>query len=181
MTNWLSKHFTEKTWLWILGGIVIISTLIDMYTAFTSPAFELGESNPLFVIFGNTFLLIILNIFIMIFLIWMVRNGITLTAIFLFTMLLLYLSAGHFLGAYSNVMATESYNEDPEAFTERMMDVSPKDKIVNYSIVVGIFMVLPVVISTFAFIMSLYFFNKRKPKREKIYGKIRKLIEKVGD
>ena len=94
-------------------------------------------------------------------------------------MITIYLSAGHLFGAWSNITATESYQENPEEFVETIKEYDAKEKINAYMIFVGAVMVLPIVISFIAFSIAMYFYKKRQPKREKIVNQICKLTRKL--
>lgn len=92
--------------------------------------------------------------------------------IFLFCMLTFYLSVGHVVGAWSNITATAQYEEDTAKFVEYIEKVTVKQKLTAYVYIVGLAMILPILISSIAFSVAMFFYNKRKSKREKIMDDI---------
>ena len=98
--KWMSKHINEKRLLYILIGILVITTVADIYSAMRLPIFEIAESNPIYVLTGSTMPLIWLNIFVVIWYSRSLKNSISIPKIFIFCMMTLYLSIGHGFGIY---------------------------------------------------------------------------------
>ncbi len=173
------KYITEKNLLYLFIGILFITTVADIYTALTSPIFEIAEANPIYVFTGSVIPLLVINIVVLIWFIRSLRNSISIFKIFFFCMITLYLSVGHGFGIWSNITATNSYQENPEQYIETIGEYEAKDKINAYMTLVSFVMVLPIVVSTIAFSVAMYFYEKRQPKREKIVNKICKLTKKL--
>jgi len=166
---------TERRILIAFTVLLLVTTVADMYTALTSPVFQIAETNPIYVYTNSIWPLIAMTLFITSWIIVNLSKRISLTKIFLFCMLSLYLSVGHGFGAYSNIKATEQYEQDTEGFVERIGEVTVQEKVNAYFLVVGFIMLMPLVISSIAFTAALWIYDKRKPKREKIMDKIYEL------
>ncbi len=175
----LKKYITEKNLIYLFISILVITTVADIYTALSSPIFQIAETNPIYVLTGSILPLLLLNIIIIIWFGRSIKNSISIPKIFVFCMITIYLSAGHLFGAWSNITTTEQYQENPEEFIGIVKEYNAKEKINSYMIFVGVVMVLPIVISFIAFIIAMYFYRKRQPKREKIVDKICKLTRKL--
>ena len=175
----LKKYITEKNLLYLFIGILIITTIADIYTAVTSPIFEVAETNPIYMLTGNITPLLFLNVLIVLWIMNSLRKSISILKIFVFCMITLYLSLGHGYGIWSNVTATNEYLEDPEGVTERVENYEAKDKLSAYMILVGLVMLLPIVISIIAFVVAMYFYEKRQPKRNKIINQVYRLTKKL--
>lgn len=177
----LSQMFTERIVFYILVVILIITTLVDMYTAFTSPIFEIAETNPLYLLIGSIAPLIIISFIAIIFLLYHLNKGISLFKIYLFSLIIVYLSFGHLVGAYSNILATNKYNEDPETVEKYLEEeaATTKQKIISYNILIGVFIVLPIILSSVAFYITTFLYHKKKPERDKIIYEIKKLADKI--
>jgi len=174
--NW---NPTEKQVLYILIAVILITTVADMYTAFSSPIFEIGETNPIYVLTNSIFPLLAMTVGVTMWIIININKRISLIKIFLFSMLAIYLSLGHGFGVWSNITATESYYQNPTKFIESIEGVTVKEKVTAYSWLVGLVMLMPLIVSTIAFQVALFFYNKRKPKREKIIDDIVKSAGKL--
>ncbi len=178
--KWMSEHINEKKLLYILIGILVITTVADIFSAMRLPIFEIAESNPIYVLTGSTMPLIWLNIFVVIWYSRSLKNSISIPKIFIFCMMTLYLSIGHGFGIYSNITAGEEYQKNPEGFIEDVQAITPQEKIQAYGFLVGIVMVMPIIISFIAFTIAMYFYGKRQPKRDKITQDIYKLAKKLN-
>ena len=165
---------TEKQVLYILIGMLLVTTVVDMYTAFSSPVFDIAETNPIYVLTQSVVPLLVMTVAVSIWIIVNMNNRISLMKIFLFSMLTFYLSVGHVVGAWSNITATAQYEEDTAKFIEYIEEVTVKQKLTAYVYIVGLAMILPIVISSIAFRVALFFYDKRKSKREKIVDDIAK-------
>ncbi len=66
-----------------------------------------------------------------------------------------------------------------ELIQEYTEDYDQKEKLISYSIVVGLVILLPYFLSFTAFAITMFFYNKRKLKREKIMDNIYKLFNKL--
>ena len=177
--KWMSKHINEKKLLYILIGILVITTIADIFSAMRLPIFEIAESNPIYILTGSTMPLIWLNIFVVIWYSRSLKNSISIPKIFIFCMMTLYLSIGHGFGIYSNITAGEEYQKNPEGFIEYAQAITPQEKIQAYGFLVGIIMVMPIMISFLAFCIAMYFYGKRQPERDKITHAIYKLSKKL--
>ena len=177
--TWFTRFKTEKNLLWLLIGILIITTAIDAFTAFRLPIFEIAEINPIYLLTGNVMPLIIINIFVVFWMARNLKNGISIGKIFFFVILTLYLSVGHGFGIWSNLSAGEEYEQDPEGFIEYAQAITPKERAQAYGILVGIVMVLPIVISIIAFNIAMFFFGKRQPIRDRIIQEMLELAERL--
>ncbi len=180
----LKKYITERNLLYILIGLLLITTAIDMWTAFTSPIFEIAEMNPIYMLTGTKAPLVVLTIIITLWIIKNISKSISIFKIFLFTLMTIYLTVGHSVGAYSNILATQQYEEtiDPiekEELIQDYREYDTKDKFMGYFILVGIVMLLPILLSMIAFYTTMYFYNKRKPQRDIIIDEIYKLSSKL--
>ncbi len=178
------KYITEKNLLYFFIGLLLITTVLDIYTAFSSPLFEIAEMNPIYMLTGSKAPLLILTVIITLWIIKNISKSISIFKIFLFTLMTIYLTVGHSVGMYSNIMATQQYEktidqEKKEELIQEYKEYDNKDKFIGYSIVVGIVMAVPVFLSMIAFIVSMHFYNKRKPQRDKITDEIYKLSSKL--
>ncbi len=174
-----SKIITERNLLLLLVSLLLIASLIDIYTAFTSPIFEIAEMNPIYVLTGSKGPLIIVSILVTVWIIKSIYSSISIFKIFLFTLMTIYLIFAHSVGIYMNNLATEQYYENPEEVIKQTSEYKPKDKFINYSILMGLVMMIPVIFSMIAFHVTMVFYNSRKPKREKIIDDVYKLTHKL--
>ncbi len=175
----LKKYITEKNLVYLLIFVLVATTIVDIYTALRAPIFEIAETNPIYVLTGSIVPLLLLNIIIIVWFSRSIKNSISIPKIFVFCMITIYLSAGHLFGAWSNITATEQYQEDPEGFVETVEEYDAEEKIQAYMFFVGVVMVLPIVISFIAFSIAMFFYRKRQSKREKIVNEICKLTRKL--
>ncbi len=186
----LTKHITEKRLLYTLIGLLLLSTFLDIYTAFTSPMFEIAETNPIYVLTGSKLPLLIITFIITAWIIKNINSSLSLLKIFSFSLITIYLVLGHSVGVYSNTLATERYEATEYTETERQQirleiieeyttDFDQKEKLISYSIVVGLVIILPYFLSFTAFAITIFFYNKRKSKREKIMNNIYKLFNEL--
>ncbi len=175
----LKKYITEKNLVYLLIFTLVTTTIVDIYTALTSPIFFMAETNPIYILTGSILPLLLLNIVTIVWFSRNIKNSISIPKIFVFCMITIYLSAGHLFGAWSNITATKQYQENPEEFVEMVEEYDAKEKINAYMIFVGVVMVLPIVISFIAFSIAMYFYRKRQPKRDKIVNQICKLTRKL--
>ena len=180
------QHLTEKNLLYTLIGMLLLSTFLDMYTAFTSPMFEIAETNPIYVLTGSKGPLLILTFIITAWIIRNLKSSISLYKIFTFSLVTIYLILGHLVGTYGNTMATNAYEASEyngtarQEIIEEYKDYDAKEKFISYSIIVGLVLLLPYILSFIAFAITMYFFSKRKSKREKIMDEIYKLIKELN-
>lgn len=179
------KHITEKNVLIGLISLLLISTFLDIYTALTSPLFDIAETNPIFIITGSKIPLLILTVITTLWIIKSITKSISIFKIFLFTVICVFLTYGHFIGMITNILATERYESALEEETAReelikeYREYNVKEKLISYHLLVGLIMVIPFFISTIAFWTSMYFYNQRKPKREKIMDEIYRLSQEL--
>jgi len=166
------EWFTEKRVLWIMAFLLIGSTLLDMYTAFSSPIFELAEINSLYVMYGSKLLLVFVSLITVSFFIYKLAKGMSLHSIYFFSIMIIYLSIGHFYGAYTNISAEEQFNSNPDAYTAAIESMSQQDKVNLYTATVWAVIILPVLLGFSAFIVTMFFYNQRAPRRDKIIDDI---------
>ncbi len=178
-TEWINKHLNERRLLYILIFILILTTAADIYTALKTPVFEIAESNPIYVLTGSTTPLFILTLIATAWIIKSLRSSISLAKIFVFVMMAVYLSLGHGFGMWSNLQADADYQQNPEEFVEYAKSMDSVEKIQIYSILIGVVMLLPIVVSIMAFNITMFFYGKRAPKREKIMGQIYGLAQRL--
>ena len=174
----LKQYITEKNVFYLLIFILILTTITDLYTALTTDIFYIAETNPIFLHF-NLYSLLLLTILITVYIIYQLKKAISLTSIFIISLVTIYLSIGHIGGAYSNIITNNKYLENPEKQIKYYKSVTKEEKVNNYLFFVGLIMVLPIILSFFAFIITNYFHNQRKPEREKIMDEIENLIFKL--
>ena len=172
-------ELSEKQVLYALIFILIASTVIDIYTALSSPVFLIAETNPIYLLTNSVIPLLVTAVLVTAWIIVNLNNRISLIKIFVFSMISLYLSVGHGFGAWSNIYATDQYEQDKEGFIESVKDIDVRTKITSYSMFVGVVMFMPILISIAAFYITMFFYNKRKSKREKVIDDILKSAWKL--
>ena len=175
----LKKYITEKNLLWLFIGVLVITTLADIISALTSPVFSIAESNPIYVLTGSVMPLLIINVLVIIVIAKNLNRCVSITKIFVFCMFTVYLSLGHGFGVWSNIAATNDYEEHPQKYIERIEQYDVQDKISAYMVLVGFVMLLPIIVSLIAFSTAMYFYEKRQSKRNRIVTKICKLTKKL--
>ena len=173
------KWITEIRVMWTIAISLIASTLIDMYTAFTSPIFFIAETNPLFLLFGSRGPLVLISIFATIWIFYTIKKSISLFRLYAFCLIFVYLTFGHLLGAYTNIVATQKYEQNATAVVELYEQTTTAEKIKNYNLLVGLFMLLPMILSLIAFFITSWIYYKRLPEREKAMLEIKKLTDKI--
>ncbi len=178
---------TENTLFYLLIGILLLATFLDIYTAFTSPIFEIAEVNPIYVLTGSKVPLLIVTLIVTIWIVSNLNKSISLPRIFLFTSITLFLTFGHVVGVYANTVSTNQYMEtesDPAAraeIIEQYQNHDMKSKLINYSLIVGVIVGLPFILTTISFVIAMYFHNQRKSKREKIMDEIYNLARRLNE
>ncbi len=181
----LTKYLTDKNLLYTLVGILLLSTFLDIYTAFTSPMFEIAETNPIYILTGSKAPLLIITFIITAWIIISLKSSISLHKIFAFSLITIYLTFGHSVGVYSNTLATDIYEETETDETaraeliEEYQNYDVKEKFISYTVLVGLVIMLPYTLSFIAFAITMYFYSKRMPQREKIIDDIYKSIKKL--
>lgn len=177
-----SELFTpEKIVIYILSAVLGITTILDLYTAYSSPIFTIAETNPLFMNFGVGVLTAV-NFVWMIVVIRGLKKSIKLLSLFGFIMACLLLSYGHIVGMQANIEATSIYYKNPEKVTNYIMyNMTAEDKAQIYNTTVMDKIFIPYVISLIGFIIIFYLYNKRKPIRDKYVDDAIKLLNKVKE
>lgn len=165
--------------LWFLIGVLLIATFLDIYTAFTSPIFEEAETNPIYVLTGSKAPLLLVTLFFTVWVIKNIRSSISLPKLFLFTSVIIYMTFGHLVGMYSNFSTTQIYYENPEVVMEAIENYDTAEQIGTYSLVVGLLVMIPFMLAFGSFWITMFFYDKRKPKREKITDDIYKLASRL--
>ena len=109
-----NKLFTpEKIVIYILSALLGICTILDLYTAYSSPILTIAETNPLYLNYG-VYALTAVNFVWMIVVIMGLKKAIKLLTLFGFVMACLLLSYGHIIGMQANIEATSLYYKNPE-------------------------------------------------------------------
>lgn len=171
----------EKIVIYILSAVLGITTILDLYTAYSSPIFSIAETNPLFINFGVGALTAV-NFIWMIIVIRGLKKSIKLLTLFGFVMACLLLSYGHIVGMMANVEATGLYYKNPEKVTNYIlynMTATDKAQIYNDTVINKLF--IPYIISVVGFIIIFYLYNKRKPIRDKYVEQATKLLNKIKE
>lgn len=171
---------SERTVVYIVIGILILTTLGDIYTALRNPAlFKIAETNPIYIVTGSPVPLLIINVIVVLWFLTSLKKSISIIKIFTFTLMAIYLSLGHGFGIWSNLTATEAYVEDPVAFVEDYTGTTEAERVSSYFLFVGIIMMMPIIVSFIAFYLTIFFYQNRKSKREKIMDEIYILSTKL--
>ncbi len=175
----LKPYLTERNVLLVLISLLLLATFLDIYTALRLDIFEIAETNPIYVITGSKGPLLIITFIVTIWLIKNIKSQLSLFSIFTFTLMTIYLIFGHGVGIYFNISTGNEYKENPEEVIKKLENYNTKEKFTNYFIVIGFVMFLPYLFAIISFSIAMFFYNKRKPKREKIIGEIHKLSTKL--
>lgn len=164
--KWYNNFFTEKNIIILLGIILGITTIVDLYTAYTSPIFEVAETNPIFIAYG-ILPLTIMNFVYMGFLLYGMKKSIKLSWIYGFVLATIFISFGHVLGAQSNIEATGKYNYNPEKVMEAINNTTDAERIDFYTNFVMTKLFIPFTLSFIGLLITYYLFDLRRPEREK--------------
>ncbi len=165
----------EKHIVWGLAILLLLTTVFDVYTALISPVFSIGEANPIFLLFGNAFILLIITVAFTVYVVWKLKKCISLHGIFLFILIALYLSLAHILGGWTNVNAANSYYENPEETVAKLQSATVADKTLFYFGAIFVFTILPIAFALFAFSMTSSLYAQRKERRLLVVNDMRKL------
>ena len=177
----INNQTKEKILLWSLLGVLIISSLLDMYTAISSGALHLAEINPIYLMTGNIWVLVAVNVLFIIYFIYEMRKKISLAKIYAFVIVILFLSFGHCFGAYTNIKTKAVYEQNPEIVKQYAEQVTKQEQSGTYFKLVMVIVLLPAMLSIAAFIISYKIFQWRKPKRDRIIEKIQILARELGE
>ncbi len=175
----LKKYITEKNVMLLFIGMIVITTIADIYSALTSPVFFIAETNPIYILTGSVVPLLVINALVVVWITINLRKSISITKIFVICMITVYLTLGHGFGVWSNISATNDYEEHPDKYIQMVQEYDTNDKIMSYLLLVGIVMIMPIVVSMIAFIVAMYFYEKRQGKRNRIITKIWKLSREL--
>lgn len=171
------RWINQTSVLWVMMLVLITTTGIDMYTAFSSPIFDIAETNPIFLFIG-TKTLVVLTVLITFFLFYKLKTLLSLPMLYTFSLLILYSSMLHLVGAMTNISATSAYLADPEMFVQAIESVSDTQKVQSYMIIVS-FGLVPYLLAVIAFYVSYYLFLQRKGNRDKIILEIKDKIKRL--
>jgi len=174
----INFNVTEKQIVWTLLILIVISTIVDLYTAVSSPIFEIAEANPLYVYTGSITLTVMAGIVVVFFIFRRFLNAVSLPTIFGYTLICLYIIGGHAFGTWTNISATSTYYENPEETIQKIEAVSDGVRVQSYGLLMLILFV-PVVIAVVAFTVSYKIFLLRRPKREQLLAEVVKLVNKI--
>jgi hypothetical protein len=177
----LDKQTKEKLLLWFIFFILICSTGLDLWTAFNTPLYEIAEINPVYLLTGNIWVLIIINIVFVIYFIYMMQKKLSLAKIFFVTIMIAYMSFGHFFGAYSNIRTEAIYEKDPGVFEERHAQVTKQAAAGHYFNIMFVVVVLPAWLSIGSFVIAHKIYMWRRDRREQIISQIEYLVKELGD
>jgi hypothetical protein len=130
-----NKLFGSYNGWFLLAFIVLFTTALDVSTMKLSPA-HFGELNPIFTFLGEGALWIISLIGTAIMLYLPVRFSKKYPGnkmlLFVYVSILLLLSLGHIVGAYSNIQATKLYLANPDGYTAMVASMSSGAKTASY-------------------------------------------------
>lgn len=160
-----NTQLNERYIIWALAALLGITTIFDLFTAFSSPIFVLAETNILFLNFG-IFALTGVNFIYMLIIIAGLKHSEKWFMIFAFVMACLLLSYGHVLGGISNITSTNKYLENPEKITEQINTFTKEQKSAYYNTFVFNNIFVPYVICLIGFSIILQLHKMRTPKRE---------------
>lgn len=170
---------TEKRIMLGLLGIMTITTIIDLVTAVRLPILDLLEVNPIFMMFGSVWPILVLNVLAISIIFWYLKKSLSLKGLFFACLLVLYVSIMHLYGAYSNVYMTNAYYEAPDIVTEQAKEITAQDKI-SFLTLVSLFLVyIPMLIAYIAFAFTLKIYKLREGKRAENFEKAKRLINKL--
>jgi len=196
---------SDKILWWMISIILIATTIIDIYTGSSGPIKYLVEANPIYLLTKNFFVLTFLTIFFSIFFIYKLKTAMSFQTIFIFSLAAIFLSYGHLVGTYHNLISNASFNENYKYYynieeappelqpsligqneqtirqfqEDNKFHLSTSQLFLFYSKSIGSFILFPMVISIFAFYITMIFYKSRQPEREKIIEQIHKLSEKL--
>lgn len=159
---------TERNIYITLAIILLLTTVIDIVTAVSSPVFEIAEINPIYVLTRSVLVMLSFSLLIVGFFIIRSLTRISMLGIFTYMMLFVYISAAHLFGAYSNVTSHQDFQADPEGYTEQVQAISSNDKINAYMLVIGLLFMMPMFLSGIAAYLTQRIYNFRQPKRERL-------------
>jgi hypothetical protein len=171
---------TDKKLIYILIAVLGITTMLDLWTAYSSPIFKLAETNPLFINFG-VFVLTALNFIWMVVIIIGLKKSLKLLTLFSFVMAALFLSYGHLSGMFANIEATNKYYDNPQKVLTQIKTLTAPQKTAAYNSFVIDKIVIPYGICILGFSIIFYLYHKRKPIREKYVDEAIKLLNKVRE
>ena len=177
----LKMEWTEKKIVYSMMVGVILTTILDLGTALSSPIFKLAEANPIYLLTGGSSLLLFITIGFTVWILYKLKSAISLDMIFLTTLLSLYLMFGHTIGALSNVSSTVEYHKNPEETIKQLEGYTVKEKLTVYSLVVVAFLMLPALFAFGAYYFTKKLWFQREGKREAIAWQIKKLAKKLTD
>jgi hypothetical protein len=168
----------KEQWIVIgLSAVLGLTTIFDLYTAYSSPIFHIAETNPIFLQFGEIALTAI-NFVYMIVLIRMLKKSVKWAWLFAGVMAALLLSYGHVMGGLANVESTNLYLSDPDFYMAKILNATTEDKISHYNIFAITTILVPYIISLTGFVIIMYLYEKRKPQREKYVDEAIRLLQK---
>lgn len=177
LEQYLNNIFTERNILYTISAALIVTTIIDLYTAYTSPIFKIAESNPIYLTYG-LLPLTIANIIVLGIFMFGIKKTLKLTMIFVFVLGSIFLSYGHLIGANSNIEATKIYEKNPEVVTTYLQTMTKEQKIAGYTDLVLNRLLYPYMLVVIAFALTMIIFEQRKPQRQKYIDEGIKLLLK---
>lgn len=195
----------NRLWL-IIIGVLAVTTILDMTTAFKSPIFEVAETNPFYIQFKSVIALVSITLIATIWMLYRLKKALSIGTIFAMCLSIIYLSAGHLIGTYSNVNMEKNYNGMVEfkaddytqslnmsyesaralAINNSIQEIrqasgTDRQKLSYYWGIVGLFLGIPILLSYIAFAVAMKFYDLRKPERERImenaYNELRKIYK----
>jgi len=176
----VSNRKKEKYMMLSLLFLIMVTSIIDLITAFLGPH-EIAEINPIYLLTGNFWILMVINFLVMFWFIKSLYQKISLPKIFFLVIILLFLSFAHIFGAYSNIKATRIYDTQPEAFEAYYETTTTSHQYYEYFKIVSVIMIIPIFLSLISFMISYKIFEWRQPKRELIVEEIIKLSKKLEE
>jgi len=149
--------------IFFLFYVFAFVNVLDIFTAFF---IEAGETNPLYLLIGNFWILIILKIGIVLFLGYIVKRNIY-PSNFMYYMIMMLLVLGTLLisiGVWSNIYGMLN----PEVIAQGAA-MSSKEKIQGYTLFVSVIYIIPAIFNLLSF--WLYDKSVKKARIDKEYFK----------
>jgi len=171
----------EKILLWSLFGLLILSTIADMYTALSSGIIEIAEVNPVYLVTGNIWVLIIINVIIVWYIIHELSIRVSLARIYALVLILVFVTVGHLFGTYSNIKAVAAQNADPVGFEEARQEIRAASKAYVYFRAISVIMLMPMMLSFLVFVITHKIYQWRRPERERMIHEIKVLSKNLEE
>ena len=172
---------------YVIGGLILLllfTISIDVWTAVRVPDILIQELNPIYIMSGNLYILIFINIITLAYLSYTLIKKVSLAKIYIIIIMTIFMMFGHMFGAYSNLEASKQYTTEPEAFVEKYSgENAPSDtsKMGKYFLITFYIILLPIGLSILSFVLAHKIYVWRQPKRDKMVDEMCKLARKLED